>query len=105
MQVQHKALDSRQHTITGAQIVDFFFQFHLIVAASIPLKTGRNTSQIAPQCKKIVMLKLQVKDPCDFRKTETQSALLQCTLGKKKNTVMIQPQVHLRLPCYDFYFL
>jgi hypothetical protein len=26
-------------------------------------------------------------------------------LLQKGDTIMIQPQVHLRLPCYDFYFL
>ena len=50
----------------------------------------------------------------NLRKKKSQDSLPPETKEKKEpntlhkafyESVMIQPQVHLRLPCYDFYFL
>jgi hypothetical protein len=52
-----------------------------------------------------------VKSGPDFvrnqrQKLQTAQVHVVCVMfGRTNNVVMILPQVHLRKPCYDFYFL
>ena len=75
-----------------------------------PVKVKASTSQthlalIREWRDKNKKCKNKHKQPSAKRCCCLARALIKQRNGMKPNFVMIQPQVHLRLPCYDFYFL
>ena len=74
--------------------------------AALPTSHGWYEFTVVVLCQLHKLLHKRATD--DRRKTTDKrivSIINQCINQSINQTVMILPQVHLRKPCYDFYFL